>query len=91
MNTLNSKREQSDRWKQSFLISSMLSTCLFSIWVTIVLVIISAPVWAWICAGFYVFSHWFHYFTWLGSAAMQARYEEALNEEDRTKRTGNKY
>lgn len=65
MKDLETLREQAVLWKVVSVTASFIQTCSFSIWVVIVLVVISAPFWAWIVAAFYILSHWFHYCTWL--------------------------
>lgn len=73
-------KEQAQTWHAVSVASSVLQTCSFSIWVVLLLVVTSAPFWMWIIGAFYVFSHWFHYITWLIAGSFRSDYEKELKQ-----------
>lgn len=70
-------KSQAETWHAAQILTSIMQNCLFPIWLIVLLVITSAPWWAWVAGAFYVLSSWVHFLTWLAANLSRKKYLDA--------------
>jgi hypothetical protein len=65
MQTMSELKQEANKWWAVEMFTSVMQQLFFWAWIVVLLVVVTAPVWAWVVGIAYALGHTVHYISWL--------------------------